>query len=144
MIFVNKILKSCSYFRAIVNKIDYLLDEKIYENLTKNYDIFNEIFFWEFWIEEEIGQKDLESYNKFKEKDREKDTYYYINEEDEDIINYKNNYKILLKNARNQMTKMKLNKSTILSVIEALCNKYLYDEDFKKEQVIDIMNKKID
>ena len=144
MIFVNKILKSCSYFRAIVNKIDYLLDEKIYENLTKNYDIFNEIFFWEFWIEEEIDQKDLESYNKFKEMDREKDTYYYINEEDEDIINYKNNYKILLKNARNQMTKMKLNKSTILSVIEALCNKYLYDEDFKKEQVIDIMNKKID
>ena len=144
MIFVNKILKSCSYFRAIVNKIDYLLDEKIYENLTKNYDIFNEIFFWEFWIEEEIDQKDLEAYNKFKEKDREKDSYYYINEEDEDIINYKNNYKVLLKNARNQMTKMKLNKSTILSVIEALCNKYLYDEDFKKEQVIDIMNKKID
>ena len=144
MIFVNKILKSCSYFRAIVNKIDYLLDEKIYENLTKNYDIFNEIFFWEFWIEEEIDQKDLEAYNKFKEKDREKDSYYYINEEDEDIINYKSNYKILLKNARNQMTKMKLNKSTILSVIEALCNKYLYDEDFKKEQVIDIMNKKID
>ena len=139
MIFVNKILKPCSYFRAIVNKIDYLLDEKICENLTKNYNIFNEIFFWEFWVEEKIDENDLETYYRFKEISHEKETYYYIDEEDEKIIQYKKNYKILLESAKNQMIKMKLNKSTILSVIEALCNKYLLDEEFKKEQVKDIM-----
>ena len=140
MIFVTKIIKSCSYFRAIVSKIEYLLDETIYENLTKNYSIFNEIFFWEFWIEEEIDKKDMEMYNHFKKMNKEKDTYYYIDEDDKAIVHYKENYKNLLKNAIKQMIKMDLNKSTILSVIESLCNKYLKDEDFRTEQVREIMD----
>ena len=142
LIYIIKLIKSCSYFKAIVNNFEYTLLVKIAENLRKNFKLFNEILFWELWIEDELNEKDLKILNNFKkinEKEK-KNEYYYIDEDDEEIISFKENYKIHLKDAKNNMIRMKLNKSFILTVIEELCNNFLKDDDYQKQLVGEIMN----
>ena len=142
IIYALKLIKSCLFFKAIVNKIDYLLYDKMIEILTKNFKLYNEILFWDLWIEDDLNERDVEILNEFKQYNQDS-TYHYIDEEDDEIITFKENYKKVLKNARNNMIKMKLNKSFMLSVIEGLCDKYFKDdEDFKYQQVIEIMNRK--
>ena len=143
MIFVMKLIKSCSFFKAIVSKIDYFLDKKIFETLTKNYNIFNEVLFWELWIEDELNENDTKILNKFKKINEEKDTYHFIDDEDEEIARFKNEYKEQLKKARQNMIKMKLNKSLMISVVVALSDKYIIDDEFKKNLLIEIRDNKL-
>ena len=41
------------------------------------------------------------------------------------------------------MIKMKLNKSLMISVIVALCDKYIIDDEFKKNLLIEIRDNKL-
>jgi len=145
-IYSIKLIKTSIYFKAIVNKIEYILFEKIIEKLTKNYKLYNEIHFWDLWIEEELSPIDKEILNEFKKIVEDKDRYHYIDNENEQLANFKANYKDEVKKARKYMVKMKLNKSFMLSVIEELFNKYFKDdiefEEFKKNLVKEIMDLK--
>ena len=128
IIYSMKLIKSCFYFKAIVNGVEYLLFDKIIEYLTKNYKLYNEIYFWDIWIEEELSPIDKEFLSEFRKITEDKDRYHYIDEEDEQLVNFKNKYKDEVKKARKYMIKMKLNKSFMLSVIEELFNKYFKDD----------------
>ena len=142
LIYTIKLIKSCSYFKAIVNNFEYTLLVKIAENLKKNFKLFHEILFWELWIEDELNEKDLKILNNFKklnEKEK-KNEYYYIDEDDDEIKSFKENYKMHLKDAKNNMIRMKINKSFILTVIEKLCNNFLKDDDYQRQLVGEIMN----
>ena len=142
LIYIVKLIKSTNYFKTIVKKQIYTLFEKVCEILTKNYKIFNEIKYWELWIEDELNQNDLKILNNLKHinENKEKNEYNYIDEDDEEIVNFKEKYKIYLKDAKNNMIKMKLNRSFILTLVEELCKKYLIDEDYQKKLVGEIMN----
>ena len=141
-IYSIKLIKTSFYFKAIVNKVEYILFEKIIEKLTKNYKLYNEIHFWDLWIEEELSPIDKEILNEFKKIVEDKDGYHYIDNENEQLATFKKNYKEEVIKARKCMIKMKLNKSFMLSVIEELFNKYFKDdiefEDFKKQLVKEI------
>ena len=138
IIYTIKVIKSCFYFKTIFNKVDYLLYEKIFEILTKNFNMFNSILFWELWIEDELDEKDIEMINKFK-KIKEENTFYYIDEDDEEFIKFKDHYKKQLKEARKNMEIMKLNRSLMLSVVQELCQNNSLEDEFQKEQVVEIM-----
>jgi hypothetical protein len=141
-IYSIKLIKTSFYFKAIVNKVEYILFEKIIEKLTKNYKLYNEIHFWDLWIEEELSPIDKEILNEFKKIVEDKDGYHYIDNENEQLATFKKNYKDEVIKARKCMIKMKLNKSFMLSVIEELFNKYFKDdiefEEFKKQLVKEI------
>ena len=141
-IYSIKLLKSSCYFKAIVNKVEYILFDKLIEILTKNYKLYNEIHFWDLWIEEELSTIDKEILNKFRKIVEDKNAYHYIEENDEQIGSFKINYINEMKRAKKYMIKMKLNKSFILSVIVELINKYFKDdkefEEFKTEVVIEM------
>ena len=141
-IYSIKLIKTSFYFKTIVNKAEYLLFEKIIEKLTKNYKLYNEIHFWDLWIEEELSPIDKEILNEFKKIVEDKDGYHYIDNENEQLATFKKNYKDEVIKARKCMIKMKLNKSFMLSVIEELFNKYFKDdtefEEFKKQLVKEI------
>ena len=138
-IYSIKLLKSSCYFKAIVNKVEYILFDKLIEILTKNYKLYNKIRFWDLWIEEELSTIDKEILNKFKKIVEDKNTYHYNEEDDEQTESFKINYINEMKRAKKYMIKMKLNKSFILSVIVELINKYFKDdkefEKFKTEVV---------
>jgi len=141
-IYAIKLLKSSCYFKAIVNKIEYILFDRLIEILTKNYKLYNEIHFWDLWIEEELSVIDKEILNKFRKIVEDKNSYHYIEEDDEQIGSFKINYINEMKRAKKCMIKMKLNKSFILSVIEELINIYFKNdkdfEEFKTEVVIEM------
>ena len=100
-IYSIKLLKSSCYFKAIVNKLEYLLFDKLIEVLTKNYKLYNEIHFWDLWIEQELSSNDKEILNEFGKIVENKNEYHYIEEDDEQIENFKKNYKNELIEARN-------------------------------------------
>ena len=129
IIFAVKVTKFSYYFKTIVNNIEYLLNEKIFETITNKYSLYNKIYFWELWIENELNKNDIEILNKFKKKSSESDLNIFFNENKEEIDRFKENYQNLLKDAKKNMLLMKLNKSFILSNIEYLCNKYYLDEN---------------
>ena len=138
-LYAIKLIKSCAYFKTIVNKIQYLLNEKIYEKITKDYPLYKNIEFWDIWLEEELNGNDLKILNKLRIINEEKDdNYYYIDEDSEEFIKFKDNYKNEIKETLKTMGIMKLPKSIKLSMIDH-CNIYLMDTDFKKEQVLEIM-----
>ena len=141
-IYSIKLLKSSCYFKAIVNKEEYILFDRLIEILTKNYKLYNEIHFWDLWIEEELSTNDKEILYKFRKIVEDRHTYHYIEEDDKQIENFKKNYKNELIEAKKCMIKMKLNKSFILSVIVELINKYFKDnkefEEYKTEVVIEM------
>ena len=141
-IYSIKLIKTSFYFKAIVNNLEYILFEKIIEKLTKNYKLYNEIHFWDLWIEEELSPIDKEILNEFKKIVEDKDGYHYIDNENKQLADFKKNYKEEVIKARKCMIKMKLNKSFMLSVIEELFNKYFKDdiefEEFKKQLVKEI------
>ena len=141
IIYGIKFIKFCYYFKKRVNKIEYLLNERIFEILTKKYNLFNQIYFWELWIEDELNKNDVEILNKYRKKNSEKDSYIYIDEEEEEIIKFKEIFKKHLKEIKQIMMKIKLNKSFILTVIDYFSNKYNLDDEYKKEQVIELMNR---
>ena len=99
--------------------------------------------FWELWIEDELNENDTKILNKFKKINEEKDTYHFIDDEDEEIARFKNEYKEQLKKARQNMIKMKLNKSLMISVVVALSDKYIIDDEFKKNLLIEIRDNKL-
>ena len=142
IIYSIKLIKTSFYFKAIVNKAEYILCEKIIEKLTKNYKLYNEIKFWDLWIEEELSPIDKEFLNEFKKIAMDKDRYHYVDNENEQLANFKSNYKNEVKKARKRMMQMKISKSFMLSVIEELFTKYFKDdiefEEFKKEIVKEI------
>ena len=140
IIYAIKIIKFSYYFKTKVNKNDYFLNEKIFEIITNKYSLFNKINFWELWIENELNKNDIEILDKFRKRSNERENYIYIDEKDEEIFRFKDKYKNLLKDAKRNMVIMKLNKSFILSNIEYLCNKYYLDENYKKEQVAELIN----
>ena len=139
LIYAIKVIKSSYYFKTIINKVDYLLNEKLFEKLTKHFIFFNTIHFWELWIEDELEESDIEMIDKIKNIKKEK-SYHYIDEENEDFIQFKENYKIQIDNARKTMEIMKLNKSFMISAIVEFCKNYLIEEEFQKEQVLQIRN----
>ena len=139
MIYAIKVIKSCYYFKTIINKVDYLLNQKLFEKLTKNFLLINKLLFWELWIEDELEEIDIEMIDKIKNIQKEK-SFYYIDEDNDELIRFKENYKYQLNNARKNMELMKLNKSFMLSAIEEFCKTYFIDEEFQKGQVLEIMN----
>ena len=136
-----RLIKTCYYFKTIVNKNTYLLNEKIFEILTINYKLFKEILFWELWVENELDENEIKILNEIKEINEDKDNFHYFDEDEEENAKFKEKYKTELKNARKNMEIIKLNKSFIITVIESLCDKYLSDDEFKIQQVTEIMNK---
>ena len=146
IIYSIKLIKTSLYFKTIVNKVEYILFEKIIEKLTKNYKLYNEIHFWDLWIEEELSPIDKEILNEFKKIVEDKDRYHYIDNENEQLANFKANYQDEVIKARKCMIKMKLNKSFMLSVIEELFNIYFKNdkefENFKTHLVKEIMEMK--
>ena len=139
-IYAIKLIKSSSYFKTIVNKITYFLNEKICEKLTIDFPFFSIIEFWDRWLEEELNEDDLEILNKLREVSADNQNYYFIDEDSEEFINFKNNYKNQMRETLKTMGIMKLPKSIKLTMVECLCNKYLIDIDFKKELVLEIMH----
>ena len=143
IIYSIKLIKTSFYFKAIFNNLEYILFEKIIEKLTKNYKLYNEIHFWDLWIEEELSTIDKEILHEFKKIIEDKDRYHYIDNENEQLIEFKTNYKNKVIQAKKLMIKMKLNKSLMLSVIEKLFNKYFKNdrefEEFKTHLVKEIM-----
>ena len=140
LIYIVKLIKCTNYFKTIVKKQIYTLFEKVCEILIKKYKIFNEIKFWEVWIEDELNENDYKILNKLKHLNEDKNEYYNIDENDEETVNFKENYKIHLKETKNNMIKMKINRSFILTLVEELCKKYSIDDDYRGKLVGEIMN----
>ena len=140
IIYAIKIIKFSYYFKTKVNKNYYFLNQKIFEIITNKYSLFNKINFWELWIENELNKNDIEILDKFRKRSNIRDQNIYIGENDEEIVRFQEKYKNLLKDAKRNMVIMKLNKSFILSNIEYLCNKYDLDENYKKDQIEELIN----
>ena len=112
-----KLLKPCCYFKTTANKLELSLLGKIGEILNNNYRIFYELSFWELWIEDDLSDNEYKILNSFK-KMLKNDEYHYIDEDDSEIIDFKENYKKYLKEAKNNMVELKLDRSFILTVIQ--------------------------
>lgn len=136
IILAYKIIKFCTFFKVINKKDDILLEDKIFNNLTKNYCIFNEVLFWELWIEDELDDNEMEILNKLKNL---KNEFFFVDEESEEMKQFREIYKNQLDNIRKLMEKIKLNKSLMLSVIDDLCKQNIINDDIKKAQVFEIM-----
>ena len=137
-----KLLKPCCYFKTTANKLELSLLGKIGEILTNNYRIFYELSFWELWIEDDLSDNEYKILNSFK-KMLKNDEYHYIDEDDSEIIDFKENYKKYLKEAKNNMVELKLNRSFILTVIQESFWKYIKnDDEYQKQLVTEIMNMK--
>ena len=141
MINAIRLIKTSYYFKTVVNKNIYLLNERIFEILTINYKLFQDINFWELWVEGELDENEIKVLNELKKINEDKNNFHYFDEDEEENAKFKEKYIKELKNVRKNMEIIKLNKSLIISVIETLCDKYLSDEDFKVQQVTEIMNK---
>ena len=136
-----RLIKTSYYFKTIVNKNSYFLNEKIFEKLTINYKLFKYILFWELWIENELDENEIKILNEIKKMNEDKDNYHFFDEDEEENAKFREKYKKELENARKNMEMIKLNKSFIITVIESLSDKYLSDEEFKIQQISEIMNK---
>jgi hypothetical protein len=137
-----KLLKSCCYFKTKADKKEHSLFVKIGEKLTNNYPLFNEILFWELWIEEDLNENEIQILNAFKKANIQK-VYRFMDEENYDVIDFKINYKVYLKEVIRKMEEIKINRSFILSVIDELYKKYIRnDENYQKELVAEIMKMK--
>ena len=141
MINAIRLIKTCSYFKTLVNKNTYFLNEKIFEIITINYKLFTYILFWELWIENELDENEIKILNEIKKMNDDKDNYHYFDKDLEENAKFKEKYKKEMENVRKKMEMIKLNKSFIITVIESLSDKYLSDDEFKIQQVSEIMNK---
>ena len=64
--------------------------------------------------------------------------YYYIDEEDEKVKEFKNKGKACVQELIKILEEVKINKSFILSVIEHLCDKFIQIDDFRSQMVSEI------
>ena len=134
IIYIMKLLKSIKFFNTIIEKEELSMIQKIIEYLSnKHWDLFKSEFFWELWVEKDLMVDNKELYDIFNDVYEKKDILSnYIDEEDEQVINFKNNFKEYLEQLVKLMMFLKCDKSLILTIVDYLCDKYIqYDDEFK-------------
>ena len=129
----EKLLKICLYFRTVNNKKEEkILSQNIYGQLNKS-TIINKNIFWEIWVENELSDEDHETFKNIKRINNDKENYHYINEDDENIKNFRQNFYCNLENINKIMIEMKMSKGTILEILSELCKDYVNDENKMKQ-----------
>ena len=125
----EKLLKSCLYFRTVNNKKEEkLLSHNVYNQLNKC-TIINKKEFWEKWVESELNDEDHEIFKNIKSIINDKENYHYINEDDENIKKFRENFYCNLEDIRKIMIEMKISKGTILEILSKLCMEYIDNEE---------------
>ena len=125
----EKLLKSCLYFRTVNNKKEEkLLSQNVYNQLNKC-TIIDKKEFWEKWVESELNDEDHEIFKNIKSIINDKENYHYINEDDENIKKFRENFYSNLEDIRKIMIEMKISKGTILEILSKLCMEYIDNEE---------------
>jgi hypothetical protein len=139
-LFAMKLLKSFIFYKKMNEMEEVSLIEKIVEYFSKKkFNLFKEEGYWELWVEEELKENNSDLFNKLKVMYENKESfYYYIDEEDEKVKEFKNKGKACVQELIKILEEVKINKSFILSVIEHLCDKYIQIDDFRSQMVSEI------
>ena len=141
IIYIMKLLKSIRFFNTIIEKDELSLIQDIIEYLSKNNcGLFKEVLFWELWVEQDLMEDNQKIYEKF-EKFHEESTIsdYDIDEDDKEIIDFKNNCKCYVEELVKLMMQLKISKHDILSTVGTLCDKFIQIDEFKSRIVTKIM-----
>lgn len=139
-LFAMKLLKSFIFYKKMNEMEEVSLIEKIVEYFSKKkFNLFKEEGYWELWVEEELKENNSDLFNKLKVMYENKESfYYYIDEEDEKVKEFKNKGKACVQELIKILEEVKINKSFILSVIEHLCDKFIQIDDFRSQMVSEI------
>ena len=132
-LFAMKLLKAFSFFQKLKEKEEVSLIQKSIEFLRqKKFNLFDEQKFWESWVEEDLKEIDKDLFDKLSSMYKEpQGFYYYIDEADENVIEFKNKGKMFIKELMKNMIQVKMNKSFILDIINILCDKFIQSDEFK-------------
>ena len=136
--FSMKLLKSFCFFKKMNEQEEVSLLENVIEYLTKkNCNLFKDEKFWELWVEEELREYNQDLFDKLRDSYENK-TYYYIDEDDEKVKEFKEKGKSYIEELIKIMLGVKIIGSFILSVIKNLCDKYIQIEEFRSQKVAEI------
>ena len=139
-VFAMKLMKTFSYYKIMKEKEEISFINKIIEYLSsKSFKLLQEEKFWEMWFEDELKEIDQDLFDQLKAMSEDKDVYYFIDEEDEKVIEFKNKGKLYIKELIKHMNQVKKGKSFILSIVGTLCDKYIQIDKFKSQIVSEIM-----
>ena len=140
-VFAMRLMKTFSYYKILKEKEEISFISKIIDYLSsKSFKLFQDEKFWEMWFEDELKEIDKELLDQLKAMSEDKENvYYYIDEEDEKVIQFKNKGKLYIKELIKYMSQVKKGKSFILTIVGTLCDKYIQIDEFKSKIVSEIM-----
>ena len=143
IVYPFKLLNSFIYFKKVKDKQEVSLAENMTEYLiNKKYNIMNNKEFWELWIVNELKEINKDLFERLSSiyETQEKE-FVFIDNEDKEVIEYREKAKILIEELKNKLIRFKMNTDIILTIVEYLCDKFIHLDQIKTQIVSEIMGR---
>ena len=121
-----KLFKACLYIKTIEKGKELLLSDDLFFKMD-DYPLIQKEIFWEYWVDSELSEENIELLKLIKEKIMNKQLYEFP-ENDTNYENYENQFYEVLDGLVGIMIKFKLKSDNIFSLITDLSQDYIKEE----------------